>query len=342
MIGWDLGGAHVKAARLDDSGRVLDVVQVACPLWQGMEHLHTAVDAVGRALGTAPIHAVTMTGEMVDFFPSRGAGVARLVTVITERLAAPGIRFYAGERGFLDAPGALSDPAAVASANWVATAALVAARKSPALLVDIGSTTADLIPVIDGRVGARGKDDAGRLVTGELVYTGVVRTPVMALAQEVPFAGEWVPLMAEFFATTGDVYRVLGRLPEGADQHPAADGGEKTVEASARRVARMLGRDFEAGILGELRRLSAWLAESQLSRIEDACVRICSRELLPVEAPIVAAGVGRFVVHDLAARQGRTCLDFSGLVSCAPGIEGRVSDCAPAVAVAWLAQRGID
>ena len=339
MIGWDLGGAHVKAARLDESGRVLEVVQVACRLWEGMHHLHSAVDEVTGALGTSPVHAVTMTGEMVDFFPNRGEGVARLVAAITERVTGSTIRFYAGGRGFLDAAGALRDPGTVASANWMATAALVATRQSPALLVDVGSTTTDLIPVMDGQVRASGKDDAGRLITGELVYTGVVRTPVLALAERAPFDGEWVPLMAEFFATTADLYRLLGRLPEGADQHPAADGGEKTVEASARRLARMVGRDLDPASLGACRRLAAWLAEAQFRRIEDACSRLWSRELLPDEAPLVAAGVGRFLVHDLAARQGRRCLEFGSLVSCAPGVAGRVSDCAPAVAVAWLARQ---
>ncbi len=109
-----------------------------------------------------------MTGEMVDLFANRGEGVARLVTAITERLAGPGRAFLCGGRGFLDAAAAMRDPAAVASANWVATAALVAARQSSAFLVDIGSTTTDLIPVHDGRVRAVGQDDAGRLVTGEL------------------------------------------------------------------------------------------------------------------------------------------------------------------------------
>ncbi len=339
MIGWDLGGAHLKAARLDEAGRVLDVVQVACRLWEGMHHFHSAVDEVNRALGASPFHAVTMTGEMVDFFPSRGEGVARLVGAITERLTGSTVRFYAGGRGFLDTAGALSEPGAVASANWVATAALVAARQSPALLIDVGSTTTDLIPVIDGEVRASAKDDAGRLITGELVYTGVVRTPVLALAERAPFDGEWVPLMAEFFATSADVYRLLGRLPEGADQHPAADGGEKTVEASARRLARMLGRDFDPARLGACRRLAEWLAEAQFRRIEDACTRLWSREMLPHDAALVAAGVGRFLVHDLAARQGRRCLEFGSLVTSAPGIAGRVSDCAPAVAVAWLARQ---
>jgi len=336
VIGWDLGGAHLKAARLDASGRVLDVVQVACPLWQGMHHFHSAVDLASRAMGSAPRHAVTMTGEMVDLFANRREGVSSLVAAISERLADRVVHFYAGERGFLDAAAAIRDPAAVASANWMATAALVAARQPSAFLIDIGSTTTDLIPVHAGRVQARGSDDASRLVAGELVYTGVVRTPLMALVQRVPFAGQWTPLMAEYFATTADVYRLLQRLPEDADQHPAADGGEKTVEASARRLARMLGRDFDVAMLADWQQLAGWLAQVQLRRLGHTVAALWSREQLPG----VAAGVGRFLAADLAARQGRRCVDFGSLVPCGPGVNGRVSDCAPAVAVAWLARDG--
>jgi uncharacterized hydantoinase/oxoprolinase family protein len=92
-------------------------------------------------------------------------------------------------------------------------------------------------------------------------------------------------------------------------------------------------------MLGACRRLAGWLAEAQLRRIEDACNRLWSRELLPDDAPLVAAGVGRFLVQDLAARYGRRCLEFASLVPCAPAVDGRVSDCAPAVAVAWLARQ---
>ncbi len=45
VIGWDLGGVHVKAA-LVEAGRVQAVVQAACPLWNGLP----ALDATFAAL----------------------------------------------------------------------------------------------------------------------------------------------------------------------------------------------------------------------------------------------------------------------------------------------------
>lgn len=337
-LGWDLGGAHLKAARLGPSGRVERVAQVACPLWRGVPELERALDEAQSALGGAPVHAVTMTGEMVDLFSTRAEGVARLVETMRERVGDRGLRFYAGVKGFVPAARAAEEGLSLASANWRASAELVAARVPEALFVDIGTTTTDLIPVQGGRVRALGRDDAGRLATRELVYTGVVRTPVMAIAREVPFAGEAVPVMAEFFATAADVHRLCGWLPTDADLHPAADGGKKTEAGSARRLARMIGRDAESQPVEAWRSLAWWLAEAQLRSIEDACERLVSREGLAPDAPIVAAGVGRFLAAALATRLARPAVEFADLLP-DPGPTPRlVSDCAPAVAVGWLSQ----
>jgi probable H4MPT-linked C1 transfer pathway protein len=225
----------------------------------------------------------------------------------------------------------------IASANWLATASLAAARGGESILVDLGSTTTDILLLAGGAVRAQGHTDRERLATGELVYTGLTRTPVMALAERAPFAGRWVPLMNELFATTADVHRVLGRLPEDADQHPAADGGPKSWEASARRLGRMIGADLTEGEPQEWRALAGWFARCQLRGIEDALTLQVSRGLVAVDASLIGAGCGRVLLPDLAARLGRTWRDFTELVEADPAARPWVATCAPAVAVAVLA-----
>lgn len=343
VIGWDIGGAHLKAARVDAAGRVERVLQLPCALWRGLAELDAALDAAVPVIGHAPLHAVTMTGEMVDLFPTRRAGVACLVGEMRRRLGEAQLRFYAGQDGFLEADQAVASAERVASANWIASAELVAAHVPDALLADVGSTTTDLVIVREGRVRPAGRSDASRLVTGELVYTGVARTPVMAMAAEVPFEGDTVPLMAELFATAADIHRLTGRLPPGADLHPAADGGEKTEAASARRLARMIGRDAESAPPESWRSLARWLAGRQLRLIERAARGLLLREAIGADAPVICAGVGRFIAADLAEVLGRPALDFATLLPESGGVEAEwVSDCAPAVAVAWLARSGSD
>ena len=184
LIGWDIGGAHVKAARID-GGRVSGVVQVACPLWQGLDKLDAAVAGALATLGAAPRHAITMTGEMTDLFDARADGVAGIAQRMRTTLAGD-ISLYAGRAGWAEVDDARVRADDIASANWLATAAWIATRLPQALLADVGSTTSDLI-VIDGGVATTSRSDADRLISGELVYAGVVRTPLMALAPAVDF-----------------------------------------------------------------------------------------------------------------------------------------------------------
>lgn len=337
VIGWDLGGAHLKAARVAPEGLITQVVQLPCPLWQGIQHLEAGIREALARLGAAPVHAVTMTGEMVDLFADRQEGVARIAGLIRDLLPGVECRFYAGRHGWVPAEGVESRVAHIASANWRASAELVARHAPAALLVDIGSTTTDVIPILAGRVVAQGSSDAERLVSRELVYTGVVRTPVMALAPVACVDGVEVPLIAEYFATLADVHRLTGDLPAGADLHPTADGGEKTAAASARRLARMVGRDAASARPGVWTDLARDLARRQADQVAAAISAVSSRAGIPPEAPIVAAGAGRFVAVGMAGSLARPVREFSSLVPTEPGLSGPVSDCAPAVAVAWLA-----
>ena len=338
VLGWDLGGAHLKAAAVDRSGKVLWVRQLPCPLWLGLEHLDRAVTDVLEEQPDARRHAVTMTGELTDFFRNQAQGVTGILTRFGKRVPAGRTLVYAVLSGFFTPQRAAKNPEEVASANWAASAQLVASCVPDALFVDIGSTTADIVPIRDGKLAVRGYSDYERLACEELVYTGIVRTPVIALTDRIPFEGNWIAPMAEYFATTADVYRLTGELPEGADQLPAADNGGKTVRDSARRLARMIGRDVESAPLSAWRQCARHLAEVQIQKIRQACDRVLSHAEIAERAPLVGAGVGRFLVNKLAARFSRRYRDFDDLVDTAPDVASWASSCAPAVAVAVLAQ----
>jgi (4-(4-[2-(gamma-L-glutamylamino)ethyl]phenoxymethyl)furan-2-yl)methanamine synthase len=335
VVGWDVGGAHLKAARAEDD-RVVTAVQVASPLRFGLDALSAAfADARGR-MGTADCHLITMTGELADTFASRADGVGQLTAAAVRLLAPEPVRIYGGRAGLLTPRAAVHQVADVASANWHASAAWVAHKQRTALLIDMGSTTTDLVPVVEGVLAARGYTDAERLATDELVYTGLVRSAVMTLADRAPMAGSWSGLVHETFATMADVYRVLGTLPEIADQMTTADGRPKTPAASRARLARIVGRDEADAADADWRRLAQWFAEAQIRRITDAAMRILSRGDLPPSAPIVAAGVGSMVIDEVARRLQRQRIPFETLLDMKAGIGARVSQCAPAAALALL------
>lgn len=339
VVGWDVGGAHLKGCLLE-AGRVVDVAQWPCALWKGMAHLDAAVAAAlarwPRALDSGTRHAATMTGEMVDLFADREQGVVRLADALAGSLG-PDLRLYAGAAGFVPPHAAERHWRTIASANWQATAAVLAARVGDALLLDIGSTTTDVIALRRGQVASRRLDDAGRLSSGELVYQGVVRTPLCALAPRVPFEGELVNVMNEFFATTADVYRLTGELDPAHDQDATADDQGKGPLATHRRLARMIGRDArDAGEAAWLALAATWRA-LQLADIESQVARVAAAAGLADDAPLIGAGCGAFLAADIARRAGRRFRRFSDVLPAAAGAARWADVCAPAVAVAALA-----
>jgi probable H4MPT-linked C1 transfer pathway protein len=337
IFGWDLGGAHVKLAVLDTRGELARVAQRPCPLWLGTEHLGRALRDLGGDCAGAR-HALTMTGEVADVFPDRASGVAAVLEVFQSAIGTPNVLVFAGE-GFVDPRTARADWSRVASSNWLATAAVVSGLVQDALVLDIGSTTTDVVLIASGRVRARGRDDHGRLACEELVYTGVVRTPIAAIADAVPFGGEWVGVMAEQFATAGDLYRISGELDPRFDQADTADNRARSREASMRRLARMVGCDLDRAPEAEWERLARWLSQAQTERIRRACDRALSLGLIGSAAPVVGVGIGHFLAARLAAPLDRPYVEFAALAGVPVQERVAVNACGPAYAVAELRRR---
>jgi len=336
VIGWDIGGAHLKAARAE-GGRIVAAVQVASPLRLGLARLAQAFGEAKARMGMSERHAITMTGELADTFVSRGEGVRALTAAALDALAPVSVGVYAGRAGFVAPEQADAHVGDIASANWYASASLVGRKLGGALFMDMGSTTTDIVPVANGAVAARGYSDAERLASGELVYTGLVRSFLMASAERAPFNGRWCGLIGENFANMADVHRILGTLPEDADQMGTADGREKTVEASRARLARMVGADAGDADADAWTALAQWFAEAQLRAVTDGALLVLSQGTLPRDAPIVVAGAGATVLWEVARRLGRRTLAFDDLIDAEPGARAAVSTCAPAAAVALLA-----
>jgi probable H4MPT-linked C1 transfer pathway protein len=338
VIGWDVGGVHLKAARVEND-RITRVVQLASPLRGGLDRLMAAFAEARTKIGRADHHVITMTGELADTFASRPEGVERLATLAADALGDAPVLVYAGPAGLVPPREARKHAAAIASANWHVCAGLVAQTCRDALFVDLGSTTTDVVPLVDGRIAARGYTDAQRLAAGELVYTGLVRGFVMATADRAPLAGAWTTLVNENFATMADVHRILGSLPDGADLMATTDGREKTVAASRARLARMVGADAADLDDGALLGLARWFAEAQLRAIHDAAMLVVSAAALPDDAPVVGAGIGAAVVAEAARRLQRPCVAFDSLIDAAPEARIGAAQCAPAAALALVAPR---
>ena len=334
-FGWDIGGAHLKVAARDGAGAWVGIRQLACPLWQGLDRLETVVATVAVDWPMqAARHRVTMSGEMCDLFPTRAEGVHQILRFLEARFGAANVRVWTWSAGLQPRAACLAHE--VASMNWHASAAAVAARCRSALFVDLGSTTADVIRIAGGQVRTRARDDRGRLASDELVYQGVVRTPLMVLAPRVPYRGAWQGVAAEYFASMADVYRVLGQLPPDADLHPSADGRGKSVSESAARLARMVGDEPDVDSAGALEALAGHYAGLQAARLQDAMARVEGDMGGQDAQTIVGAGIGRFVLQRLADALGRPFRTFGDVLGVPTALEAEASDHAPATALAAM------
>ncbi|MGB8633629.1 MAG: hydantoinase/oxoprolinase family protein [Xanthobacteraceae bacterium] len=334
VIGWDIGGVHLKAVRAE-SGKIVKAAQYASPLRSGTQLLQNALVRARGDMGQANRNVITMTGELADIFTSRQDGVEQLSRLAERELE--NVSVYAGPLGFVSGTEARQRCTEIASANWHASAALAAQRRKAALFVDVGSTTTDVVPIADGKVMSCGYTDAERLATGELVYTGLVRSFVMATAPRAPLNGVWTSLINENFATMADVHRILNTLPAGVDLMPTTDGREKSVLASRARLARMLGSDVADADDLTWDLLARWFSEAQRRAIADAAMLVMSRCVAVSAGPVIAAGIGVGVVAEVAQRLGLSCQRFDELLDVVPQARDTVCHCAPAAALTALA-----
>ncbi len=295
-LGLDIGGANLKAA--DEHGLA---ASVAFPLWKQPGQLRVALESLIRRFPHATGLAVTMTGELADCFATKRDGVAHILTAVAEGAQSCGdlpIAIYLTDGNFVSAETAHKRPWEAAASNWHALARfawrLVPADTHSALLIDIGSTTTDIIPLIDGQPATRGKTDTDRLLAGELVYTGVERSPICAVVSELPYRGRLCPVAQELFATTLDAYLMLDELLEDESNTSTADGRPASKAAARDRLARAICADREIFDSTDARSASQAVMAAQLERLSAATQIVIARMPSPPQA-IVVSGSGEFL-----------------------------------------------
>ena len=343
VIGWDIGGAHVKAVMLDSQGQIVRVSQQACALWKGLPLLEAAIQRILHDWHIALEHcdhAVTMTGELVDLFDNRSQGVRAIAQTVNTYLPHAGFYMASATQSAQFTARVEGNEPHIASMNWHASAQCLATMQTdtPLLVVDIGSTTTDITVCDQQQVQPEGWTDAGRMASQNLFYTGVVRTPLMALGPTIQWHGKNRHIAAEYFATTADVYRVLCELSPEYDLADTADGQGRSTADSMRRLARMVGHDFTDADEATWQSLALVFKEKQLEVLMHAIrTTLTQAETPPVT--LLGLGAGSFLAEALAQSLQMRYQAVSGLLPAAQAqlsIDAQV--CFPAYAVARLWQ----
>ena len=332
VFGWDIGGVNTKVAQVA-RGQVLTVTARPFELQRDPDALVPVLRALAGALGVhgSARHAITMTAELSQMFRTKRDGVAFVLDAVERAFPADDIRVFAVDGRFLSTADARTRPLLVAAANWAATARAVATQHPDTLLIDVGTTTTDCIPIVGGRIAAAGWNDADRLASGELVYTGALRTPVEAIVSEVPYRDGTASVSAEGFALTGDVHVWRGSLDPRDYTVPPPDRRPTSRQYCGERLARVVCADMELLDADAVSRIADAIADAQIRRIATALHRIRLRH--PTMRTAIPMGVGAFIAGLAARAAGLEVVDGSGLW----GTDA--SRCAPAAAVAVLLEQ---
>jgi len=311
VIGWDIGGANTKATFLATRDGKMTALRTASkyfPMWKKPEELNAVLSELrNQVSGSDELDCVgvTMTAELSDTYRTKREGVNHVLAQVVQAFPLTKILVVDVNAELKSLEEAKANPLSVAAANWAATGWMVSKLLRNCIVIDVGSTTTSIIPIVEGSVSAAGKTDLEKLIDGELVYTGSLRTNAATIVNSVPLEGGVARVSSELFAQTGDVHLVLGNIKEEDYTVETADGKGKTRAESLARLARLVCADTETLSEDEIVQIANYVYEKQVEQITEGLSQVYSRvkRLTKREIAVVVTGLGRNFLGRKAAIQ---------------------------------------
>ncbi|MGN0176293.1 MAG: hydantoinase/oxoprolinase family protein [Methanobrevibacter sp.] len=302
VAGFDIGGANTDLAIIDFDGEEIVNIEVDfayLPMWSNNDDLsHVLIELIEKICPISEIDAVgiSMTAELVDAYDTKKDGVLDVVRKCEETFDCP--IAYVGLDGMLSKEEIMETPLKAAAANWIATAQIATLISNNCIFIDTGSTTTDIIPIKDGKECAIGKSDFDRSATGELVYTGTLRTNLASFLDKIELNGKEYRVASELFAQTADVYMVLDLITQEDYVCDTFDGEGKSKMDCAKRITRVVCADLEMLTMDEVVEMSKFIHQKQVEQIADGLKQVVETQNLDL---IVTTGLGKDILDKKAA-----------------------------------------
>ena len=302
VAGFDIGGANTDLAVIDFEGEEIKNIEVDfayLPMWSNNGDLsRVLLELIEKICPVSEIDAVgiSMTAELVDAYDTKKDGVLDVVGKCEETFECP--IAYVGIDGMMSKAEIENTPLKAAAANWIATAQIATLISDNCIFIDTGSTTTDIIPIKDGKECAIGKSDFDRSATGELVYTGTLRTNLASFLDKVELNGKEYRVASELFAQTADVYTVLDLISEDDYVCDTFDGESKSKVDCAKRIARVVCADLEMLSMEDITEMCKFIHQKQIEQIADGLKQVHEEQNLDL---IVTTGLGKDILDKKAA-----------------------------------------
>lgn len=338
VLGFDIGGANTKAAYLQErNGKVtVRVASVYFPFWKDAEKLRDVLIELTQQLGADKIDAVgvTMTAELSDAYQTKREGVLDILSQI-EQTFKGSLYVLNSDANLISIKNAKEQTLAVASANWAATGWLISQQLKNAVVIDVGSTSTSIIPIINGKVAAQGKTDLDKLICGELVYTGSLRTNLASIVNTVSIKSGVAAVSSELFSISGDIHLILGNLTSADYTSETADSRGKTVPEAMARLARLVCADIDMLSKNELMDMARYIWDAQITQIGKGFAKVyqSTKNCTSGEVPVVVTGLGK----DFLARKAAEKIGADSIIDLDTILPKQAVLATPAVAVAVMA-----
>ncbi|MDI6889114.1 MAG: hydantoinase/oxoprolinase family protein [Methanocellales archaeon] len=336
IVGLDIGGAYTKIAvlRVDEGNtEILNINSDYFPFWKCKDQFSRYIRA--RLPEGEKLIGVTMTAELADCFSSKSEGVKYILESLDSIARTLVLDSFAK---FIDVETALARPLRVAASNWTAAPLLVSKYMPDALFIDVGSTTTDIVPVLRGSISAMGKNDLERLMHGELVYTGALRTNLATIAGSVPVKGRPTSVSSEYFSIAADTHLILNHIRQEDYSCDTPDGKGKTRKDASRRMARLVCADMSMLDEGDIRCIASYIHKKQVEQIQRGLLDVIQRQNIARNTPIILAGIGaRFLGKDSVEPFFNDVRYFEEFVKERTGLSAeKISMAAPAFSIALI------
>lgn len=345
ILGLDIGGANTKAVLItyhNDEIQSIETKSIYFPMWKRRQELLSLLKQLKTEFWNDELDAVgmVMTAELSDAYRTKREGVLDILEITDTAFGNSPIYTIDIFGRMHDIEDAKRSPLDFAAANWCATAKIVAETFSTGLFIDTGSTTTDIIPFQDGTVLTLGKNDLDRLISGELVYTGALRTNVAAIVTHLPVKNRLVRVCPEYFTISADIHLILEHITSGDYSCETPDGRGKTKKYALERLARTICADIELLRTEELEDIAQNVYLKQVKEISNGIKRVITNEMTNIDQELecVLTGIGKdFLAKPAAQMSGvKKFYDLNEIW------KGELSLCAPSAAIAILTARLID
>jgi probable H4MPT-linked C1 transfer pathway protein len=341
VIGWDIGGANTKAAFISTRNGFVEELRTAVeyfPVWKNPEKLSGVLSQLKRRVsGSVRLDCacVTMTAELSDAYRTKREGVNRILESVARVFPNVSVFVLDVEATLRSIEAAKAEPLKVAAANWAATGWMISQLIKDCIIIDVGSTSTSIIPVVDGAIRAVGKTDLEKLMNGELVYTGGLRTNVAAIVSSIPLRGGLARVSSELFAQSGDVHLLLGNIAEKEYSVETADGRGKTRAEAMARLARVVCADTEMLAEQEIIQIAKYVYERQIQQVVEGLSQVYARVKPCAKAKIVAVVTG--LGKDFLARKAAQRVGIDEIVDLSELVKSDVAAVSAAVGAALMA-----